>query len=130
MAHFAQLNQNNTVLQVVVVSDVDTCNEEGYEVEEIGRQFLKKLYGQETRWVKTSYNKTIRKNYAGIGYKYDEELDAFIPPKPFKSWVLDKNLCQYVAPVPFPNDGKTYSWNEEQQQWEEEEFIVPEIIEE
>lgn len=129
MAHFAQLNENNRVLQVVVVSDVDTCNENGYEVEEIGQQFLKNIYGENTRWVKTSYNKSIRKNYAGINYTYDEELDAFIPPSPFKSWILDKNLYQYVAPIPFPNEeGKTYFWNEEDQKWEETEFITTEII--
>ena len=117
MAHFAQLNQDNIVTQVVVVSDVDTCNEEGYEVEEIGQQFLKNMYGDYTRWVKTSYNNKIRKNYAGIGYTYNEELDAFIPPKPFESWVLDENICQYVAPVPMPDPNKFYMWDEENQKW-------------
>jgi hypothetical protein len=126
MAHFAQIDQNNLVTQVVVVSDVDTCNEEGFEVEEIGQQFLKNMYGQETTWLKTSYNGNIRKNYAGIGYKYDEKLNAFIPPKPFESWILDENSCQYFAPIPFPEgEQKTYFWNEEKKQWDEQNFILP-----
>lgn len=117
MAHFAQLDENNVVSQVVVVSDVDTCNEEGFEVEEIGQQFLKNMYGQETTWLKTSYHGNIRKNYAGIGYTYDKKLDAFIPPKPFKSWILDETICQYVAPVPMPDQNKIYFWDEENQKW-------------
>jgi|688.fasta_scaffold01939_17 hypothetical protein len=126
MAHFAQLDENNTVTQVVVVSDVDTCNEEGFEVEEIGQQFLKNMYGQDTRWVKTSYNGTIRKNYAGVGYTYNEKLDAFIPPKPYESWIFDENLFYYVAPVPRPEkEGKVYFWDEETQKWNEQDFISP-----
>ena len=117
MAHFAQLDENNIVSQVIVVSDVDTCNEEGFEVEEIGQQFLKNMYGQETTWLKTSYRGNIRKNYAGIGYTYDKKLDAFIPPKPFKSWILDETICQYVAPVPMPDQNKIYFWDEENQKW-------------
>ena len=95
MAHFAQIDKNNIVTQVIVVSDVDTCNFEGYEDEKIGQEFLKNLYGQHTRWIKTSYNPTIRKNYAGIGYTYNEELDAFIPPKPYESWLFDENIFYY-----------------------------------
>jgi len=118
MAHFAQLDENNTVTQVVVVCDVDTCNEEGFEVEEIGQQFLKNMYGEETTWLKTSYNGNIRKNYAGIGYKYEEKLDSFIPPKPFESWILDEDLYYYVAPVSKPQEeDKIYFWNEETQEW-------------
>ena len=129
MAHFAQLDENNTVTQVVVVCDVDTCNEEGFEVEEIGQQFLKNMYGQETTWLKTSYNGTIRKNYAGIGYKYEEKLDAFILPKPFESWILDENSCQYFAPIPFPEgEQKPYSWDEENKKWKESDLILPNNI--
>jgi hypothetical protein len=118
MAHFAELDGNNVVIQVVVVSDVDTCNEEGFEVEEIGQQFLKNMYNQETTWLKTSYNGTIRKNYAGVGYTYNEKLDAFIPPKPYESWIFDEDLVYYVPPIPMPQeDGKIYSWNEETQEW-------------
>lgn len=126
MAHFAKLNDNNIVTQVVVVSMVDTCNEEGFEVEEIGQKFLQNLYGQEDKWVKTSYNGNIRKNYAGIGYEYNEKLDAFIAPKPFDSWVLDEKLCCYVAPIKRPEkEGKIYFWNEQLQVWNEEEFYAP-----
>ena len=126
MAHFAQLDGNNVVMQVVVVSDADTCNEEGYEVEEIGQQFLKNMYGQDTKWVKTSYNGNIRKMYAGFGYSYNEELDAFIQPKPFRSWILDKEQACYVAPVPRPEkEGKVYIWDEEDEQWTEQDYILP-----
>jgi hypothetical protein len=121
MSHFAQLDENNTVVQVVVVSDKDTFNEHGIEVEEIGQKFLQSLYGSETTWKQTSYNGSIRKNYAGIGYSYNEKLDAFIPPKPFDSWVLDKNLAYYVAPIPRPSEeNKVYFWDEENQVWLED----------
>jgi len=129
MAHFAKLNDNNIVTQVVVVSTVDTCNEEGFEVEEIGQKFLQNLYGQEDKWVKTSYNGNIRKNYAGIGYEYNKKLDAFIAPKPFDSWVLDEKLCCYVAPIPFPEgEQKLYSWDEENKKWKESDLILPNNI--
>ena len=70
-------------------------------------------------WVQTSYNSNIRKNYAGIGYTYDLSKDAFIPPKPFNSWILDEDTCVYQAPVPMPNDGKPYRWDEETTSWVE-----------
>ena len=73
-------------------------------------------------WVQTSYNATIRKNFAGTGFTYDEARDAFIPPKPFESWVLDEETCQWVAPVAYPTDGKIYTWNEENTNWEEVEI--------
>lgn len=117
MAHFAQIDKNNIVIEVVVVSDVDTCNHEGYEVEEIGQQFLKNMYGQETKWIKTSYNGNIRKNYAGIGFSYDSTRDAFIPPKPFDSWLLDENTCIWIPPQPQPGDGNIYTWDESTLSW-------------
>ena len=84
------------------------------------------MYGQETTWLKTSYNGNIRKNYAGIGYKYEKELDAFVPPKPFESWILEENSCQYVAPIPFPEGNqKTYFWDEKDKNWKEQDFILP-----
>ncbi len=70
-------------------------------------------------WVKTSYNGTIRKNFAGIGYLYDSTRDAFIAPKPFDSWVLDESTCHWEAPVAYPRDNKMYTWNEEITNWEE-----------
>jgi len=127
MAHFAKIDENNIVTRVVVVCNTDTSDNQGNEVEEIGQQFLKNLYGQETNWIKASYNSTIRKNYPGNGYKYDEALDAFIPPKPYDSWILDEITYQYVAPVPFPEgvtaeSGITYRWDEESLSWQENEL--------
>lgn len=129
MAHFAQLDKDNKVINVVVVANADTCNKEGFEVEEIGQQFLKNMYGEYTRWVQTSYNSKFRKNYAGLDYTYDEKLDAFIPPKPYESWVLDTDSYKYVAPVPEPKkEGKIYFWNEENKSWIEYDYISPETI--
>jgi hypothetical protein len=114
MAHFAQLNSENLVTQVIVVADADTQNAEGVEQESVGVDFCTNLLGG--KWIQTSYNGNIRKNYAGIGFKYDADLDAFIPPKPFDSWVLTEE-CQWQAPVPAPDDGKIYSWDEDSLSW-------------
>jgi hypothetical protein len=108
MAHFAELDENNIVTRVLV-TDNDYPNE-GYD-------WLIDTFGG--TWVQTSYNATIRKNFAGIGFSYDGGLDAFIAPKPFESWALDEETCQWVAPVPYPTDGKIYTWNEEITNWEE-----------
>jgi len=117
MAHFAQLNDENLVTQVIVVANADTADQDGVENEAIGIEFCTNLLGG--RWVQTSYNARIRKNYAGIGYKYDADLDAFIPPQPFASWTLDKSTAQWKAPVDYPTDGKRYTWNEETTSWDE-----------
>lgn len=114
MAHFAQLNEDNLVTQVIVVANQDTADKDGVENEAIGAAFCTNLLGG--RWVQTSYNAKIRKNYAGIGYKYDAELDAFIPPQPFASWTLNAD-AQWKAPVAYPNDGKRYTWDEESTSW-------------
>jgi len=116
MAHFAQLNEDNLVTQVIVVANQDTADKDGVENEAIGAQFCNNLLGG--NWKQTSYNGRIRKNYAGIGYKYDAELDAFIPPQPFASWTLNAD-AQWEAPVAYPNDGKRYTWNEETLVWDE-----------
>ena len=116
MAHFAQLNEENLVTQVIVVANQDTADKDGVENEAIGIEFCTNLLGG--RWVQTSYNAKIRKNYAGIGYKYDAELDAFIPPQPFASWTLNAD-AQWEAPVAYPTDGKRYIWNEETLVWDE-----------
>ena len=116
MAHFAQLNENNLVTQVIVVHNND-CQIDGVESEDAGIVFCKSLFGVSTKWKQTSYNGTIRKNYAGIGYTYDATRDAFIPPKPFASWLLNEASCIWEAPTPMPNDNKIYSWNEEQLAW-------------
>jgi hypothetical protein len=111
MSHFAELDENNIVLRVLV-GDNNLPNE-GYD------WFVENLGGT---WVQTSYNATIRKNFAGIGFYYDEELDAFIPPKPFESWTLNENTCRWQAPVAYPQDGRIYQWNEEDLAWDE---VVP-----
>ena len=118
MAHFAQLDENNVVTQVIVVRNEDTTDTDGIEKEHIGIAFCQSLFGNNTKWVKTSYNGNIRKNYAGIGYAYDADRDAFIPPQPYDSWVLDETVCRWVAPTPMPTDGQVYQWNEETTSWE------------
>ena len=95
MAHFACLDENNVVTQVIVVSNDDCSDVNGNEVEEIGVAFCKKLLGADTNWKQTSYNNTFRVRYAGISYTYNEELDAFIPPRPFDSWVLNTETADW-----------------------------------
>lgn len=115
MAHFAEIDNNGVVLRVIVVSNSDTSDASGVEKEYIGAAFCEKLFGG--TWKQTSYNGNIRKNYAGAGYTYDAGRDAFIPPKPFNSWVLDESTCQWGAPTPMPNDNKRYSWDEATLSW-------------
>jgi hypothetical protein len=117
MAHFAQLNDENLVTQVIVVANQDTANQDGVENEAIGIEFCTNLLGG--KWVQTSYNGNIRKNYAGIGYKYDATLDAFIPPQPFASWILNEETAQWEAPTAHPTDDKRYTWDEETTSWVE-----------
>ena len=116
MAHFAELNSNNVVLRVIVVSNADTANANGTEKEYIGAAFCERLFGG--IWKQTSFNGNFRKNYAGIGYTYDAERDAFIAPQPFASWVLN-DACQWEAPISMPTDGKVYGWDENSQSWVE-----------
>jgi len=122
MAHFAEIDQNNTVLRVIVVENKDTSTPDGTEVESIGVAFCQRLFGG--NWVKTSYNGNIRKNYAGIGFTYNAGLDAFVPPKPYASWVLNNDTAQWNAPTPMPTDGKKYSWDEATTSWVETEYEV------
>jgi len=118
MAHFTQI-ENNLVTQVIVVDNNDILDEQGNESEELGIQFCQDLLGG--TWKQTSYNGNIRKNYAGIGYTYDETKDAFIKPQPYNSWVLDEDTCLWEAPIPYPTveEGSTdvYNWNEELVNW-------------
>jgi len=118
VAHFAELNQNNEVLRVVVVDNRDTSDASGVEREHIGQAHLEKILGGV--WRQTSYNATMRKNYAGVGYTYDAQRDAFVPPKPFNSWILNETTCQWQAPVTMPQDGKMYAWNEQAGNWQEQ----------
>jgi hypothetical protein len=110
MAHYAFIDDNNIVTEVIVGIDETELIEDLTPEEWYGN-----FRGQ--RCVRTSYNGNIRKNYAGIGYTYDEERDAFIPPKPFASWLLDEDTCQWEAPVAYPTDGKLYIWDEAEQDW-------------
>jgi hypothetical protein len=117
MAHFAELDENNIVLRVIVVSNADTSDVNGVEREEIGVAFCHSLFGSSTVWKQTSYNGNMRRNYAGIGYSYDASRDAFIPPKPFPSWVLNEQTCLWDAPVAYPDGGKFYRWDEPTTSW-------------
>ena len=123
MAHFAKLDENNVVTEVHVVANRDTSDANGVEKEYIGQAFLEKLFGG--TWKQTSYNGNIRKNYAGIGYTYNADIDAFVPPKPYASWTLNNETAQWEAPTPMPADAgtgeppKMYSWDEATTSWVE-----------
>tara|TARA_R110001592_G_scaffold43570_6_gene141128 strand:- start:90 stop:455 length:366 start_codon:yes stop_codon:yes gene_type:complete len=117
MAHFAKLNSNNIVEQVIVISNNMLEDSEGNEIEQIGIDFCKTLYGSDTIWVQTSYNANTRKQYAGVGYTYDSTKDKFLLPQPFNSWVLDSD-DNWQPPTPYPTDEQNYYWNEENLNWE------------
>jgi len=119
MAHFAQLDDNNIVTQVVVVDNADIEDDNGNQSEAIGISICQALLGSDTTWKQTSYNGNMRKNYAGIGFTYDSTRDAFIPPQPFASWTLNETTCLWEAPVAYPTDGEEYFWNETDQQWDQ-----------
>lgn len=117
MAHFAQLDENNVVTQVIVVANKDTADANGVEKEHIGAAFCERLLGG--TWKQTSYNGTFRKKYAGIGYTYNAGIDAFVPPKPHASWTLNNTTADWEAPTPMPTDGKLYNWDEATLSWVE-----------
>jgi hypothetical protein len=116
MAHFAKLDENNVVLEVHSVHNNELL-QNGVESEAKGVQFLVDWSGGYTNWKQTSYNGNFRKNYAGIGYTYDSTRDAFIPPQPFPSWVLNESTCLWDAPTPMPTDGQLYYWNDATTSW-------------
>ena len=116
MAHFAKLDEQNNVIEVHCLHNNELLVG-GVENEQKGIDFLVNWSGGYPHWKQTSYNGNIRKNYAGVGYTYDTGRDAFIPPKPYPSWVLNETTCQWSAPTPMPTDGKSYSWNEDQLAW-------------
>ena len=99
MSHFAKIDDSNNVTSVIVAE----------------QEYIDSLEG---RWIQTSYNGSIRKNYAGIGYTYDAGRDAFIPPKPYTSWILNEETCNWASPVSYPDAGKFYNWNEETRAWD------------
>lgn len=117
MAHFAQLDENNVVTQVIVVHNNELMDN-GVESEAKGIEFLVNWSGGYTNWKQTSYNGNMRKNYAGLDYTYDVQRDAFIPPQLYPSWTLDEATCNWNPPVPYPTDGQQYLWNELTQVWE------------
>jgi hypothetical protein len=120
MAHFAELDENNVVLRVIVVHNNELLDENGNESEQKGIDFCVAHYGG--TWIQTSYNGTIRKNYAGIGFIYDPIADVFIAPKPYPSWVLNEATCQWEIPITYPTDGADYVWIEETISWIKTEF--------
>ena len=141
MAHFAELDENNMVLRVLVVSDWDIMDENGLEREQIGIGFLKKTFGMDTKWKQTSYHGNIRFRYAGIGMIFDETLNAFIGPSPHASWTLNELTTEWDPPIPRPSlteeqvsDGYFYEWNEDNYQsdnttgWELKKYMT-EIVE-
>jgi hypothetical protein len=122
MAHFAQLDENNIVTQVIVVANNELLLD-GVENETKGIMFCKSLLGDDTRWVQTSYNGNIRKNYAGIGYTYDPVADHFFAPQPYPSWTLDAD-AKWQAPTPYPTEEeKFFTWDEPTLSWVE--IVLP-----
>lgn len=115
MAHFAQLDDDNNVINVIVIGNENCVDADGNESEEIGTAFCTNLLGG--RWIQTSYNHKIRKQYAGIGYTYDPDADVFVAPQPFPSWTLDANH-DWQAPIPMPTEGAWY-WDEDAGDWVE-----------
>ena len=119
MAHFAQLDNNNIVINVIVVHNNELLDQNGNEIEQKGIDFCKSLFGQDTQWVQTSYNGNFRKNYASGGGTYNKELNAFIAQKPYASWILNTDTCKWEAPVTMQTDNKPYIWNEDILNWVE-----------
>lgn len=116
MAHFAKLDSNNIVTDVIVISNDDLLDENGVEQESLGIKVCRNIFGSKTKWVQTSYTGSFRKQYAGVGAKYDKDNDVFIAPKPFESWILDENF-DWQPPIEYPDDGKPYMWDENTMSW-------------
>jgi hypothetical protein len=117
MAHFAKLDSDNNVIEVIVVHNNELLDENGNESEARGIAFLTEWSGGYSNWKQTSYNGTFRKNYAGIGYTYDSTRDAFIAPQPYPSWTLNEDTCCWIPPTPMPTDNKRYKWDEPTLAW-------------
>lgn len=127
MAHFAQIDENGTVVQVIVVNNFDCVNAEGVEDEAVGAAFCNSLIPG--TWVQTSYNGKTRKNFAAVGGTYDATRNAFIHPQPYASWLLDEDTCSWYPPVAMPvQEGFFYTWNEETIGWDEHAIPEPEVI--
>jgi hypothetical protein len=127
MAYFAKLGTGNIIETIISINNAVITDSNGIEQEQLGVDFINNLYGTNDIWKQTSYNTIggihklggtpFRKNHAGIGYTYDSNRDAFISPKPYNSWILNETTCLWEAPLPYPNDGKLYSWDEELINW-------------
>jgi len=127
MATFVEINALRKVIRGLAVDDKDTLDKHGNEDESVGAKYLSKEFGG--TWLRTSYNTRggvhqldgtpFRKNHAGIGYTYDQDRDAFIPPKPFPSWILNEETCKYGPPIAYPDDGKYYEWDAVTDGWVE-----------
>jgi hypothetical protein len=122
MAHFAKLGKGNLVEQIISINNYLIIDNNGVEQEQLGVDFINKLYNTRDVWKQTSYSRSFRKNFAGIGYTYNSELDAFIPERPYNSWILNEDTCTWKAPVDKPNtileENQYYSWNESVINWE------------
>ena len=122
MAYFAKLGTGNVIEKVISINNAVITDANGVEQEKLGVDFINKLYNTRDVWKQTSYNNNIRKNYAGIGYTYDQQRDAFIAPKPYNSWILNEQTCRWEAPVAMPikqlEENQYYSWNESIINWE------------
>lgn len=121
MAHFAKLNQDNLVIDVIVVANDVLLDSNNEEQEQLGIDFLNLTFG-EHNWKQTSFNGSFRKNYASVGYSFNEDLNTFIPEKPFNSWILNEDTCQWDSPKPQPEENSPsigYAWDEQIQEWVE-----------
>ena len=122
MAYFAKLGTGNIVENIISINNAVITDANGVEQEQLGNDFINKLYNTRDVWKQTSYNNNIRKNFAGIGYSYDQTRDAFIAPKPFNSWILNEDTCRWESPIAMPTtvleDNQYYSWNESIINWE------------
>jgi len=117
MAYFAKLGTGNIIEAVISINNSVITDSNGIEQEKLGLDFINKLYNTRDVWKQTSYNRTFRKNFAGIGYEYDQTRNAFIPPKPYNSWILNEDTCNWEAPVSKPQDDNRYTWNESTLTW-------------
>jgi hypothetical protein len=125
MAYFAKLGTGNIIEQVISINNSVITDANGVEQEQLGVDFINKMYNTRDVWKQTSYNNNIRKNFAGVGYQYDQQRDAFIAPKPYNSWTLNEQTCQWESPILMPEltqeqiDNKDYyNWNEQNLNWE------------
>jgi hypothetical protein len=117
MAHFANIDENGIVTQVIVVNNSVLLDENNQEIEEKGIQFCKQIFGLNTNWIQTSYNSNFRGTFAGVGFTYNQEKDVFVPLKPYNSWILLNDGFTWVSPIPYPNDDNYYVWDENNICW-------------